>query len=247
MKAEVKRAKASLAQAELTLQKEHSDLKISAANLSNMWKDQTSQNYSAAGNLYQFRSVLSFEELYQKVRNNPSIKQFAAQERLKQSEIELAQTNNQSNFNWSVGLTRTQATGDMGFKAGFSMDLFSESRNQGELQTAVAAKKEIFVSRQTALLRMHDQLFSAYQQRQQSVQVVERLRQDIIPTLELALKETQKAYQRGRYSYFEYVSARQELIVAKRQLIDAASAALKYGVSIEQLTAEPLTLFQKNS
>lgn len=247
MKAEVKRAKASLAQAELTLQKEESNLKVYSASLQAMWNEQASIVYSASASLYRFGNALSFEELYQKVQNNPSIKQFSALERLKQSEVDLTSTSNQSNINWSVGLTRSQASGDMGFKAGFSMDLFSESRNQGKLQSALAAKNEVFVSKKTALLRMHDQLFNAYQQRKQSVHVVERLQQDIIPTLALALNETQKAYQRGRYSYFEYVAARQELISAKRKLIDAASAALMYGVAIEQLTAEPLTLFKKNS
>lgn len=246
MKAEVKRAQASLAQAELTLEKEQADLSVFSANLSIMWNEQDLKHYLASGNLFHFGQTVSFEELFQKVKDNPAIKQFAAQERLKQSELELARANNQSNFNWSVGVTRSQATGDMGLKAGFSMDLFSESRNQGEIQSAVAAQKEVFVSKKTALLRMRDQLFSAYEQRKQSVQTVDRLQQDIIPTLASALKDTQNAYQRGRYSYFEYVSARQELIVAKRKLIDAANAALIFGVTIEQLTAEPLTSTQQN-
>lgn len=247
MKAEVQRAKASLIQAQLTLEKERSSQKILSANLSSMWNDQSSGNYTATGNLYNFGRVQSFEQLFLKVENNPSIKQFAAKERLKQSELALIETNNQSNLQWSVGLTRNQSTGDFGFTAGFSMDLFSESRNQGALKTALAEKNEIFVSRQTALLRMHDQLFNVYQNRKQSVYTVERLQKEIIPVLAATLKETQQAYQQGRYSYFEYVSARQELIAAKRKLIDAANAALIFGVAIEQLTAEPLTLLEKNS
>ena len=56
--------------------------------------------------------------------------------------------------------------------------------------------------------------------------------------------ETQAAYQRGRYGYLDYVSARQELLSAERTQIEAAAAALTYGAEIEQLTAEPLASTQ---
>ena len=73
---------------------------------------------------------------------------------------------------------------------------------------------------------------------------VEALRTAIIPALEQALVETQAAYQRGHYGYLDYVSARQELLSARRTQIEAAAAALTYGAEIEQLTAEPLALTQ---
>ena len=55
-----------------------------------------------------------------------------------------------------------------------------------------------------------------------------------------ALSETQKAYESGRYSYQEWVAARQELIAAQYLLIETANTALRYRSEIEQLTAEPL-------
>lgn len=246
MKAEIKRAEASLAQAQLTLQKEQTQQTINAANLAAMWSELQDKTYTASGNLFQFEQVLSFEQLYGRVQQNPSIKQFATLQRLRQSELDLVEANSQSNLNWSVGVTRSQLTGDIGVTAGFSMDLLTESRSQGAFQSARAAKEEVFVSKRAALLRMHNQLFKAYQQRQQAIRSVQQLSDHIIPSLEQALDDTGQAYQRGRYSYLEYVSARQELIAAKRKLIDAAAAALMFGVTIEQLTAEPLSLAQKN-
>lgn len=51
MKAEVKRAKASLAQAELTLHKEASNLKVYSASLQSMWSEKISKNLLGIGEL----------------------------------------------------------------------------------------------------------------------------------------------------------------------------------------------------
>lgn len=240
-RAEVKRAKAAWYQTQITLDKEIKTQQFLRSNLSVMWTELETSFTQVAGNLYQFGQDLSFKELYSKVQQNPAIKQFAAKARLRQTELDLAKSNNLSNFNWSVGITRNQASNELGLKAGFSMDLFSDTRNQGNIKSALAAKEEVYVSKQTALLRIHTQLLQAYQYRQQSIDAVNNLNTHIIPSLERALKETKSAYQRGRYSYLDYVSARQELLSAKRQLIDTASVALHYGVTIEELTAEPLS------
>ena len=96
------------------------------------------------------------------------------------------------------------------------------------------------------LLDMHNQLFRAFYNRKQAILVVNSLRSTIIPSLEQALIETQDAYQRGRYGYLDYVSSRQELLSARRTLIEAAASALTYGAEIEQLTSEPLASSQYN-
>ena len=110
--------------------------------------------------------------------------------------------------------------------------------------TALAQRNEIYVQREVALLDMHTQLFRAFHNRQQAILATKSLQNTIIPALEQALKETQTAYQRGRYGYLEYVSARQELLSARLTLIESASSALVYGAEIEQLTAEPLSASQ---
>jgi cobalt-zinc-cadmium efflux system outer membrane protein len=62
----------------------------------------------------------------------------------------------------------------------------------------------------------------------------------VIPALEQALGQTRQAYERGRYSYVDWVSVQRELLDARLAAIDAASTALFNQALIEQLTAEPL-------
>jgi cobalt-zinc-cadmium efflux system outer membrane protein len=182
--------------------------------------------------------------LYAKVEKNPAIEIFAAESRLKEAELRLAQTQSSADISWSVGVRRIQETDDTALVAGFSMPLFSGQRNTGAVSTALAEKNQVLAQRDVMLLDLHTQLFRAYHNRKQAIVAVKALRTAIIPALEQALVETQAAYQRGRYGYLDYVSARQELLSARRTQIEAAAAALTYGAEIEQLTAEPLALTQ---
>ena len=105
----------------------------------------------------------------------------------------------------------------------------------------MAAVNEVSYERKTALLKLHVLLFDAYSQRQQYVAAVEVFRADILPDLSSALASTQQAYETGRYSYQDWVSAQKQLLDAKKSLIENAAAASINQAIIEQLIAEPLS------
>lgn len=238
--AEVKRAKAAQSQSELTLLSEQQQLTYLKVALAALWGDTTPQFSTVSGDLFRFGKDVDFDVLYAKLEKNPVIQVFVAEERLKDAEVRLAKTESSSDFRWSVGVRQFQESNDTALTAGFSMPLFSSSRNKGAVSSALASRNEVFVQREMALLNMHTHLFRAFSNRQQAIISVNKLQNEIVPALKQALKETRQAYERGRYSYLEYVTARQELLSARRSLIEAASAALTYGADIEQLTAEPL-------
>jgi len=242
--AEVKRAQAAASQAHLTLLSTQQQLAYLKISLAALWGETSPKFATIDGDLFNFGTDVDFETLYAKVEKNPAIQIFANEERLKAAEVRLAQTQSKANISWSVGVRRFEESNNSALVAGFSMPLFSSKRNSGAITTARAQRNEIFVQKEVALLNMHTQLFRAYHNRKQAILTARELQKTIIPALEAALKEIQTAYQRGRYGYLEYVSARQELLSAKRTLIESASSALTYGAEIEQLTAEPLLAAQ---
>jgi cobalt-zinc-cadmium efflux system outer membrane protein len=242
--AEVKRAQAAAAQAQLTLLSTQQQLNYLKVSLAALWGDASPNFASVEGDLYHFGTDVGFKTLFAKMEKNPAIQIFAAEERLRDAEVRIAKTQSKADISWSVGVRRFQANDDSALVAGFSMPLFSSRRNSGAVSTALAQRDEITVQKEVALLSMHTQLFRAFHNRRQAILAAKELQSTIIPALSDALKETQAAYQRGRYGYLEYVSARQELLNARRTLIESASSALTYGAEIEQLTAEPLSATQ---
>ncbi|MEK7258716.1 MAG: TolC family protein, partial [Pseudomonadota bacterium] len=237
---EVLRAEASLSQAELLVSAEASQLTYAQAALAALWGETNPTFESVTGNLYQIEQTLDFESLFSRVEKNPFILVFASEERMREAEVRLARTQSIADPRWSLGARRLQEGGDVGIVAGFSIPLFSATRNSGAMRSAIAARDEVEVRREATLLNLRTQLFNAFQNRQQALVTIDTLQTRTIPLLTEALSETQAAYENGRYSYLEWVTAREELLTARSTLIDAATAALRHGADIEQLTAEPL-------
>jgi len=237
---EVLRAEAALSQAELLVSSEENQLRYAQVALAELWGETNPTFESVTGDIYQIEETVSFENLFSRVQLNPFIQIFASEERMREAEVRLARTQSTADPRWSLGARRFQEGGDLGLVAGFSIPLFSATRNRGAVRSAIAARDEVEVRREVALLNLRTQLFNAFQNRQQALITIDTLQTRTIPLLTEALSETQAAYESGRYSYLEWVTARQELIGARSTLIDAATAALRHGADIEQLTAEPL-------
>ena len=67
------------------------------------------------------------------------------------------------------------------------------------------------------------------------------MRNKIIPQAEEALRDYEKAYAAGRYSFLELTEAQQMLIDLKMEAITAAANYHRYLVEIDRLTAADLT------
>ena len=239
--AEVKRALAAAAQTHLTVSSEESRIRYLKLALAALWGKKTVDFNAVEGNLYRFSEDVTFDELYQRIALNPAVQIFASESRLREAEIRQARTQASTDIRWSVGLRQFQEVDETALVAGFSLPLFSSRRNNAKVRAATAAFDALAVEKEVTLLALHTQLYRAFNSRQQAIHTADDLRKDIVPALEEALAATKKAYQRGRYSYINYVSARQELLSARRSQIDAATAALRYGADIEQLTGQALT------
>nr|WP_235956512.1 TolC family protein [Pseudoalteromonas galatheae] len=240
--AEVKRARAAIAQAKLTSQSEKKRLEYLRLSLAAFWGESTLNFSKVTGDLFQFGNDSDFETLFAKLETNPAIQIYANEERLKEAELRLARTESTANIQWSVGVRRSQESNDTALVAGFSLPLFADKRNSGAIASALAERDQVAIEKDVTKLKLRNHLLRAYSNRQQAILTTNALRQSVIPMLDQALDDTQIAYQKGRNGYLDYVSAREELLNARRTLIDAASAALFYGAEIEKLTNEALSL-----
>ncbi|HIC46870.1 MULTISPECIES: TolC family protein [Methylophaga] len=239
--ADMGRAKAAVQQAELNISLIKQQLSASRMALANLWGSLQPEFSDVAGSLYTFKQAKPFEQLFELVKQNPSIRFYAAESRIRDAEIRLAKTQSVADLSWSVGIRRNEEINQSALVAGFSMPLFSGKRAQGRIESALAAKNEVIFREESTLLSLHTQLYKAYTGREQSIAAVNQLKSEIIPNLRLSLEQTQTAYRRGLYSYLDLLSARRELLQAKQALIDSATAAVRYGIEVEQLTAVPLT------
>ena len=120
------------------------------------------------------------------------------------------------------------------------MPLFSGRQAAPAIAEAEALRGEVDARRDAAFVKARAQLFDLYQELRHAIDETEILRRDVLPQMEAALRETEYAYERGRYGYLELVEGQRAWLDAKRALIEAAASAQTLQTEIERLTGEAL-------
>ncbi|MGI1946543.1 TolC family protein [Shewanella glacialipiscicola] len=238
--ADALRAKAALANARLNAAELASRYNSSKVILASYWGEYQPTFASLSGDLFAFNAVEPFETLYQRLETTPAIEVYANEQRVREAQWQLARSQSSSDIRWQIGVKHFEVSGNNALTLGFSMPLFAEQRNSGNVQAANSAINEVSAQKDAALLALRVRLFKAYSSRQQQFEAVAHLRDEIIPILSESLIHTEKAYEKGAYRYADWVSAQQELLDARLALIEAATSVLLNQALIEQLTAQAL-------
>lgn len=238
--AELWRAEVAVRQTQLQLGAIQGELASSKMLLASLWGGGQSDFNEVSGSLFTLASSPDFEVLYQRFLATPQLQIFAAEQRLQNAQYAQLQSQSVADLSWQVGISRSFASNDFALQAGISIPLFSQARNQNLLDAAQASAAAEVALQQEQLLKLRARLYQAWQQHRYAMMTVRDLQQQVIPLLEKALAQTEVAYLTGRYSYTDWLSARQSLQEARWQLLDAASTALSNQALIEQISGLPL-------
>lgn len=239
--ADVMRAKAAVTRASIRLQSLHASFDRQKVAMSSFWGSTNPQFTNLRGSLSTFAASDDFASLFQRAKSSPAVAIFASEARLKDAEVKLAQAQSRVDIGWQLGVRRFEEADDTALTASISIPLFSGKRNRGVVASALAERNAVDYQQADAMLKLHNRLFTAFSQREQNAAVVEQFSLHVLPALQKALVLTQEAYEKGRYRYQDWIVAQEELLTAKQQRIEAATAAQLSQSLIEQLTAEPLT------
>ena len=146
--------------------------------------------------------------------------------------------------NWRVyaGLRRIERTDDLALVGGITIPLAVRDRNQGRIAEARANVGRIDAEATAARVRIETALFVLYQELRHNTQLADRLTEDVIPRLERALADTRRAYELGRYSYFEWTVVQAEVLEANNDLLEASIGAHRIVIEIERLTGVQFAL-----
>lgn len=242
--AELHRARITLARAEVEQEHAEHELLSSRRKLAAMWGDTQLAAGSVSADLYALPAPGDFDELLARLQANPDFTRFASQARLRDAEIRLAQSRRFGDVQLSAGARRFEATSDQAFVAGISVALFSGHQAAAAITEAEAMRGLTDAQQHAALIKAQAQLFDLHQELKHAITETALLRDKVLPEMDEALRETKYAYERGRYSYLEWVEAQREFIDVRRSLIAAAANAHNFNTEIERLTGEPLAAAQ---
>lgn len=140
----------------------------------------------------------------------------------------------------TAGARRYDDRDEMGAVVGLSFPLFAGRRAADEAAVAAANEVQGAAEDQAALLRAEEELFDRYQELGHAREAFRLLDTEILPAREEALKQTQYAYDRGRYGYLELSQVLQELASARRDRLDTAARYHSLLADLERITGDQL-------
>lgn len=234
------RARAALARAEIGEEHAEHELRAARVRLSALWGAIEPELGPTTAELLAVGAPGDLEALMSKVEANPDIAIFNRKSRLREAELALARARGGYELEFSAGIRRLEASDDTALVASARLPLFSASRARGAIDAAEARRGAVEYDRAAALVRTKASLYGIYQERVHAITQVQSLRETVIPQLTEALEEIRRGYERGRYSYLEWVTAQRELIDARAALIDAAASAHVTRIDLERLSGAPL-------
>lgn len=238
--AELRRARITLARAEVEQEHAEHELRTSRRRLAALWGDGEARFGRVAADLYRLPRPAPFEDLLARLDRNPDFVRFASEARLRDAELRLAEARRRADITVSGGLRHLEATGDQALVVGVSLPLGAGRRAAPAIAEASALHALTDAQRRAAEVRARTQLYALYQELGHAITETRLLQDRVLPEMTAALDETRDAYQRGRYSYLEWAEAQREFIAIRRSLIEAAQNAQVFQAEIERLTGEPV-------
>ena len=235
-RAELQRARADLALAELQREDIQHEKAAARRLLAAQWQSIEPEFNSVQGDLEVAGEVISYERLRDSLELNPEVARLLTQERLAEAELYLAEAAQRPDWALSVGVRRFESSNDHALTAGISVPLTWRNRNQGGIATARADIERSRSQQAATRVELDTRLFVLYESMQHARHRSEVLTNKVIPRLQNAAAETRRAYEQGRYGYFEWRSVRSELVEARHKLLEARVDAYKQAIEIERIT-----------
>lgn len=237
--AEAARSYAQVARARLDLEHEEHELLTASAKLAAMWgqraRDVERATVAVRGELLTLPALAEFSELNARLARNPNAAQLLTVQRVSDAELALANAQ-RSAWQFRAGVRRFEADDESALVFGITMPLTNRRQAQGAIAVARAHAEQTRVQSEVLSLQLNTDLFALYQEMKHAIAEATALRSEVLPRMEVALTQARYAYERGRYSYMEWLATQRELTDVRRALIDASAKAHRHRIEIERLT-----------
>ncbi len=239
--AELSRARAEVARRQLEYEDVEHELVSKIRLLAAQWGVVDPAFSRVEGTMSTLPIMTSFAVLKTQFEQSPAFTRLLSDKRLKQAELKLAESRSDSNWRVKLGVSHFETVNDQALVAGITIPFGERSRNTGRITEARENLSQTAAKEAELKVRFETSLYVLYQELQHSMHRIDAYRSEIIPQLENALKETSRAYDLGRYSYFEWHSVQADLLDARSALVeDSIDAHLKV-IEIERLTGVSMT------
>lgn len=230
------RAEIALARARITQEHAEHELASSRVALAALWGESDPAFTLARGDLFIFPTIEGLDAYTRRLEANPEVLGFAAESRVLEARLRLAQAQRLPSISLSAGVRRLEALDDQAFIAGFTMPLGSQRRAEPEIRAVQAERESLTATAQSRKLELGATLFALYQEVLHGRTEAQTLQAQIRPQAQQMVRTTEAGYRAGRFSLVELADAQRQLLEVEQEAIRAAAKFHADLIEIEHLT-----------
>lgn len=232
-------AEAGIAQAEARLAALDAEQAAAWRRLSLLWGEPADGSVPAVDAVPdEVPALPALTELTARIAEAPELVAFADEARIREARLRLAETEARPDARWSIGARRLQDGRDVGLVAGFSLPLGARRRAEPGIAAARAEQEVLAMSRESAALQLEAVAVDAWSQIETGALQVDRLRTDVLPRLQRAAAQSERAYRAGALSYLEWAAVQTEITASNLALLEARVATQRALIELQRLTAD---------
>lgn len=236
------RTNATLSSIRIELEQAKRELEASRRRLAATWGSTNPQFEMAVGDLDSVpSSILSLEQLAERLIQNPGLVRWAAEMSLRQAVIDMEKSRAIPDIVVSGGYRRLNETDDNAFIVGVSIALPFFNRNQGRILEARYRLVKSEEERQAAEVRVTTLLSEAQKSLSIAHAEVTALKSRVIPAAQSAFDATSEGYRLGKFGYLDVLDAQRTLFDARFRYLRALTDYHKAVADVERIIGEPLS------
>lgn len=233
-------AQAALARAELDRARADERHAAARQHLAALWGERAPTFDVTSGDPLRLPDIGDAYALAALLDRTPELQQFASEQRIREARLQLARSDTRADLDWSLGLRRLQAGGDVGLVASIAMPLGKRSRAQPAINAAEAEIASLEIERESRDIALYSTLVEAHGRYRLSQLEVARLRDDVLPKLAKAEAAAERAYRAGAISYLEWAQLQSERTASQRQQLEVALDAQRALIELQRLTGDAI-------
>lgn len=239
--ADVLRLKSRVLKSQMDLKALKAELQVAVRQLAANWSNEPDFD-TVQGQLAVLPMLPSLNEMLAALDSSPQLVFYLTQERLAGTLQNLAIANGQTDLTVGAGVRRNEQLNENAFVLSVSMPLALSNPNAGEIEAARVTSERS--AHQLKLSRQQLQLSTGrlYQQLTLLSEQIHDQQQAILPAAESVVQSTLKGYETGIFDMTDLLSAHEDLLSAKRNIIDAQAQFHRQLVELERLVGMPLVV-----
>ena len=215
------KARIALSAAQIELDQAKRQLAAARKRLAALWGNTNPRFQNAAGDLEKFASTPAYEQLAERVRNNPDLARWTTEIARRKAVMETEKAKAVPDITLSAGMRRFSQFDDRAYLLGISIPIPVFDRNRGGILEASRRLDKTMDEQRAAENRLITELAQSFSRLSAIRNEIDTLRSAILPGARSAYDGATKGYQLGKFGFLDVLDAQRTLFQARSQYLKA--------------------------